>query len=227
MKEEIKKSKVHNYIFYFIIFSILGIIAELIFSKLNIERNNYTQGTILGPLCFLYGLGAVILISILNKYKDKKIKLFIYGAAIATVIQYAFSFILEAVFGVKFWNYSWTKLNINNRICLQYSFVWGIWSVIFIGILNKYIDKIIDKIKGKIRIILDIIISIILLAYILFTVWGTYVYTSRKKDELNGKNYVSNNNTIEQFQNEVFSNERMKKIDPNLYINVNGEDIKI
>jgi len=38
------------------------------------------------------------------------------------------------------------------------------------------------------------------------------------KETLNGRNYISNNNIVEKFENNVFTNERMGKIFPNMRI---------
>lgn len=232
MKEEkqkkqsnaINKLTYHNYLWYMIIFSILGLIIEAIFSAIVSGKLERVNGPILGPLCVIYGLAAVIIIALLNKYKEHKIKLFVYGALLGATTEYIISFILEAIFGVKFWQRSWSAFNINGRICLEYSIIWGILALLTIAVLKKYIDKIINKIQGKTRKILDIILTIILVLYIAITIWGITVYTIRAKETLNGKNYISNNNAIEKFQNMAFSNEIMSKLFPNMSILANTQN---
>ena len=59
-----------------------------------------------------------IYLSCLQQYKGKKIKLFIIGCILMSAIQYALSFILETIVGARLWNYTWSKFNINGRVCL-------------------------------------------------------------------------------------------------------------
>ena len=85
-------------------------------------------------------------------------------------------------------------------------------------IFKKYIDLLINKIKGKSRIAIDIILTVLILITIILAVWGAGTYSVRAKEVLNGKNYISNNNIIEKFQNTVFSNKIMEKIFSNMQI---------
>lgn len=210
------KSIFHNYLWYIIIFSLIGLIIEAIFGLIIAEKIGYKKGLILGPLCPIYGFGVAIIIAFLNKYKGHKIKLFLYGAILGATIEYIINFILEAIFGASFWNYSWAKLNLNSRICLQSFIIGGILAVLIINFALKYIDKLVNKIQGKPRKIVDTIITILLIIDIIITIWAIAVYTIRAKDTLNGKNYISNNNIIEKFQNTAFSNNTMSKIFPSL-----------
>ena len=42
--------------------------------------------------------------------------------------------------------------NINGRICIAFSFFWGILAIYLMSYLNPKIDELIDKIKTKISI---------------------------------------------------------------------------
>lgn len=220
LKNEKVKSKntFHNYLWYLIIFSILGLILETIFCFITTGNIESRKGLILGPLCPIYGCGAVILIFFLNKYKGHKLKLLVYGTILGAIIEYLISFLLEGIYGARFWDYSWTKLNLNGRICLKYSIYWGILTILLINIIKEWIDKLINKIQGRVRKIIDVILAVLLVIDVALTVWSVATYETRARESLNGKNYISNNTIIEKFQNTVFSNENMKKIFPNLRI---------
>ena len=89
---------------------------------------------------------------------------------------------------------------------------------VFIKHIKKYTDKFIDKFKGKPVKIIDIIIIILIIIEILFTIWGFIVYSRNAKETLNGRNYISNNNIVEKFENQAFTDERMGKLFPNMRI---------
>lgn len=207
-----KENIYHKYLCYLIIFSIIGLFLETIFCLVAEKLFNREAGLILGPLCIVYGIGTIITIICLNRFKGHKIKLFILGAVLGVTVEYVMGFILESTFGARLWNCSWSKFNVNERICLEHAVLWGILTVIVIELIKKYIDMLINKIKGKTRIIVDIISTAIIVLLLMLTIWGVITYTTRAREILNGKNYTSNNNIIEKFQNTVFSNEIMEKI---------------
>lgn len=210
------ESKFHTYLWYFIIFSLIGLAVEGI-AYLILNQTEGARGLLLGSLCFIYGIAAIVLIPVLSKYRSKKVKLFLMSILLVSLVQYVISFMLEGINGAKFWDYTTQMYNLNGRICLMYSIILGIITTIVI-LLKQYIDKLINKLQGKTRKIVDIIVTILVIIEILFTVWGLVVYSRNAKDALSGKNYISNNNAIEKFENEVFTNELMGKLFPNLRI---------
>ena len=57
--------------------------------------------------------------------------------------------------------------------------------------------------KKSILSIFSILVGILVI--IILTIWGAITYSVRAKEILNGKNYTSNNNIIEKFQNTALS----------------------
>ena len=216
-KKEKNNLKIHNNLWYFIIFSLLGLIFEFIL-YLIMNKTVGARGVYLGPLCFIYGITALIMIKLLEPLNHTRAKLLIVSILLVSMIQYVVSFILECSYGAKLWDYSGVIANLNGRVCLLYSIIAGLIMAIFIKYIKKHTDKIINKFKGKPAKIIDIILIVILIIEILFTIWGFIVYSRNAKETLNGRNYISNNNIVEKFENNVFTNERMGKIFPNMRI---------
>lgn len=210
-----ENNNLHKYLWYVIIFSLLGLVAEILYGFVITKK-----GFILGPLCIIYGIIATINILILNKYKGHKIKLFILGAILATAMQYAISFLFECILGATLWNCSEIKFNINGRVSVLTSVIWGVLTVISIDLIQKWIDKAVDRKPSKIIKVIDVIITTLISLMIILTFWGIITYKIRIKETMEGKNYISNNNIIEIFQNKVFSNENIEKIFPNLKITI-------
>ena len=204
-----KQRKFHKYLWYLIIFSILGLILECVINFIKAKTTDTPFLVTTGPFCIFYGIGAILTILCLQQYKGKKIKLFIIGCILMSAIQYALSFILETIVGARLWNYTWSKFNINGRVCLEYAILWGIITVILIENLMKV----------KVSTIVDIILTMLIVVLIMFTIWSAKTYATRAKETLAGQNYISNNTNIEIFQNTVFTNERMEKIFPKLRVN--------
>ena len=151
---------------YFILFAVIGWILETFYSIY--ELGYFTKrGFLYGPLCPIYGFGSLILIMFFNKYKGKNIKLFIYAAIVFSIFEYAVSYGMDALFAAKWWDYSNEFFNLNGRISIFYSFVWGIFAILFINNIYPFFKKklniILSKIPYRIQTIFLNIVAIALL----------------------------------------------------------------
>ncbi len=218
----------HEILWYFIIFSIIGLLIETIYCYQTTGILESRKGLVFGPFCPIYGVGATFLIILLNNLKKHPIKLFIYGILIGSFLEYFLSFALECIYGTRFWDYSYLKIHLNGRIALTYSLFWGILSIFLIKILKPFIDKIFHKFMNTSTIYLDIIIFSFLVFDMFATMYSISVYKTRAINEyynLPSKPY----GRIEKFVNEhIFSNNYMKKSFPNLrFIDKDGNEIFI
>lgn len=165
-----KLSKTYMYILYFFIFAIFGWLLETIHSFISLGHFT-NRGFLYGPLCPIYGYGAIILILFLRRFKNQPLKLFTYSAAVFTIFEYYVSYILEALFHEHWWDYSTEFMNINGRISIFYFFAWGILALIFIGYIYPFIEKKINKLLNKINSkFIVVIINLICIIYIIDTI---------------------------------------------------------
>lgn len=108
------------------------------------------RGFLYGPLCPIYGWGAIILISCLHRYKNNSFKLFIYSSIVFSVFEYIVGFMLDALFCAKWWDYADDFMNLNGRISIFFSFAWGIIALIFIHYVHPFFEKKLKPILKKI-----------------------------------------------------------------------------
>ncbi len=215
---ENNKIDFHKILWYFIIFSVIGLIIETVFCFLTTGVIESRKGLIIGPFCPVYGVGAVIIICTLNRYKNSYIKLFLYGSILGNIVEYILSYALDAIYGMRFWDYSYIAWNLNGRICIKYSIFWGILAIVLIKFIDPIISKNIEKIKTSKKIDLAIFIFFIIDA--LITVWGITTYQNRIDAMYNN---VYNEDILNNIEEKIFSNDIMVKIFPNLrYIDNNG-----
>ncbi len=118
-------SNFQKIVIYFVIYSFLGWICEEIFCVVS-THEFVKRGFLFGPICPIYGYGAIILLFLLKDYKNKPVKLFFLSAIIFSVFEYITDFFLQALFSTKWWDYTGQFLNLNGRITLSFSLVWGI-----------------------------------------------------------------------------------------------------
>lgn len=225
MENRAGKISVKQIIWYTIIFSIVGLIIETVFCYITTGVIESRKGLIWGPFCPVYGVGATILIVLLDKYKDKGIQLFLIGCVFGNLIEYGLSYLLEAMYGTRFWDYAYLDWDLNGRICLKYSIFWGILSVGLIKYAKQWVDKLINKIPNN-KILHRTIITFIAIDCIA-TIWAVNTYQNRVVDSYY-EVYVENDNRskIQKYiEDNIFSNEIMQKTFPNLrYIDENGKE---
>lgn len=225
-----EKITIKQIIWYFIIFSIIGLIIETMFCFLTTGILESRKGLIWGPFCPVYGVGAVLLILILHSYKEKPVILFVLGSILGNVIEYLLSFLLEAYYGTRFWDYSYLRWNLNGRICILYSAYWGVLSFILVRYLKQYIDIVINKIPNSKKLHIILIVGLIIDG--ICTVWAVTSYQTRIGMEYYDKRTQTNQTRFEKIKNKIeetlFSNEIMLKTFPNLrYIDNEGNEYYI
>ncbi len=117
-------SKFQKLAIYFFIYAFIGWIGEEIFCVVS-THEFVKRGFLFGPICPIYGYGALILILCLKDYKKKPVKLFSLAAIIFSLFEYITDFFLQALFATRWWDYTGFFLNINSRVTLSFSLVWG------------------------------------------------------------------------------------------------------
>ena len=200
-----KKLTFHQLVWYFFIYSILGMILENIFCLITQHKIESRMGFIIGPFCPIYGLGAIFLVLFLTQLKKKWVNVFLLGIVIGAMYEYISSFVLQALYSIKFWDYSHYFLNMNGRTCLFFAMSWGIISIGLIYFINPLIDKFIDKFKLK---SLDYIICIFMIVNCILTYFAIHDYVERAK--------IAYNYNIQTDSKNIMTNEVMKFVFPNM-----------
>ena len=147
---EKKKLSIWRILAYFTIYSFLGYIIETVFAIIFCGVIESRQSFLYGPFSGVYGAGAVILILTLKYFDKNNATIFLGGCIIGSITEYLINFIGEVVYDARWWDYSNKLLNLNGRICLQYTIFWGILSLILFKIINPQIDKFIVFIESKV-----------------------------------------------------------------------------
>ena len=166
-KVEVKSNKqftingitIYRILAYFAIYSVLGFVLETLFALVMYGKLESRQGFLYGPVCPIYGVGAVVMIVALQKFKKNGYTIFAGGIIVGSIVEYLISWIGEMFLNIRWWDYSGKFLNINGRICLLYSIYWGIIAIYLMKSLNPSIDKMIDFLKKKITLKLQLFLA--------------------------------------------------------------------
>lgn len=173
---------------YFIIYSFLGWLLESIYKTIY-QKKLVNSGFLLGPVCPIYGVGALILYFVLKGFKGNAVIVFCLGFVVLSVWEYLVSIFLEKVFHTKYWDYSENKYNLQGRVCLKNSCFWGILGIVFIYLVHPFVKKNLLLIDYNVLIYIDFIILLVLLVDTVTTIIKLIKIESNlaKLEELNEK----------------------------------------
>ena len=134
-------------VLYFFLYSFLGWAQETVQCSIR-EKRFVNRGFLNGPLCPIYGCGALLIFTCLLPIKRGIASpwlsvplVFLCGAVIASALEYVTSWAMEKLFHARWWDYSDKKWNINGRICFWISVGWGLLAAIFVFGIQPLFEK--------------------------------------------------------------------------------------
>ena len=154
---------------YFIIYSVLGWIMESIIRSV-IERKIINTGFLKGPVCPIYGIGAIIMLLFLERFQENIIALFFIAIVVLTTWEYLVGVLLEKMFNTKYWDYSHQKFNFQGRICLTNSLFWGVLGVVFVKYIHPFVQGLISKVDMNLLYYIIAITSLVMVVDCISTV---------------------------------------------------------
>lgn len=110
----------YNLLFYFAIYSFAGWCGEVVFATVR-HGKFVNRGMLHGAYCPIYGFGLITVIVCLTPIKDSWLLLFVGSAVLTTVLEFITGFVLDKLFGRRWWDYSDKKFNIGGYICPQFT----------------------------------------------------------------------------------------------------------
>jgi uncharacterized membrane protein len=127
---------------WFLIYSFLGWVWETTYVSLK-QGHYVNRGFVNGPLCTIYGCGAIAVYLILLPFEENILFLFLGGIVVATVLEYLTAVLMESIFHTSWWDYSDKKFNFQGRICLGASLGWGCFSVILFRVFQPVVEDVV------------------------------------------------------------------------------------
>lgn len=95
-----------------------------------------------------------------SPFYNNIILVYIAGCIGATLLEYVTGVLMEALFKVRYWDYSDKFMNFQGQICLESTLVWGLLTVIFTHFLQLPIEKMLLSIPYNILSIVTVILTV-------------------------------------------------------------------
>lgn len=154
---------------YFLLYSIIGYMAEVIFAALVLGKF-VNRGFLNGPWCPIYGFGVLIVALTLKPISSSLIMLFIGSMLVTSAIELVTGFVLEKVFHQKWWDYSEDPFNLGGYICLKFSLLWGIACVFVVRLIFPFTDWIASLLRNKLGAVLLFALLALMISDLIVTV---------------------------------------------------------
>ena len=109
------------------------------------------RGIMHGPWLPIYGSGGLMILVVLNKFRNNRIVQFILAVILCGVVEYFTHWYLELTHdGTKWWDYTGYFLNIGGRICAEGLLVFGLGGMAIVYFLGPVLDNQFRRIPWKI-----------------------------------------------------------------------------
>ena len=138
-----------QWLFFFYFYCFFGWCFESTYVSLK-SRKLVNRGFCRGPFLPLYGSGAIMMLVVSMPFQDNLVLVYIAGCIGATVLEYVTGVTMEALFKVRYWDYSKNKFNFQGHICLGSSLAWGGLTILMTEFIHKPIEHLVLSIPDSI-----------------------------------------------------------------------------
>jgi uncharacterized membrane protein len=152
-----------KYILLFVIYSLIGVLVEIIFGLIVDHRiNGVIYGFLLLPIMPIYGFGAAFVLYI-RRYLRNPIILFVGSVLVITFFEFISHWLFQVLLGIQFWDYSNKPFNIEGRVSLDSSIGFGIASLLLVYVIHPWVSRLLGKIPKRLSIVLAVLTGGVLL----------------------------------------------------------------
>lgn len=149
----------NSWLVYFYFYCIFGWVFESTYVSLRTHKLT-NRGFMKGPWLPLYGSGAILVLLVTLPYADHPVGVYFAGMIAATILEYITGVVMVKLFKVRYWDYSYKKIQFQGHICLSSSLAWGGLSLLMVYVIHPPIVKFIDMWNENVVNILTFIVTI-------------------------------------------------------------------
>ena len=128
------------------------------------------RGALHGPWLPIYGTGAVLILTVLNRFRKNPTLEFGATIVLCGFLEYMTSLVMEIVTGgTKWWDYSGYFLNLNGRICAEGLLVFGIGGLAIVYIIAPVIDDLTGRLNERKVMTVCTVLLVLFLADVVYS----------------------------------------------------------
>ena len=135
-------------LFFFFVYCFIGWIIESTWVSLH-QHRFVNRGFMRGPFIPIYGFGAMALLLVGTPLLKWPVAVFFGGLLAASILEYITGTLMEAIFKVRYWDYTGKFMNINGHVCLFTSVCWGFLAMVEDYVIHKPIEALSNYMTTK------------------------------------------------------------------------------
>lgn len=153
----------YHWIAFFFIYCFLGWIFESTYVSLK-EHRFVNRGFLKLPMLPIYGTGSVMMLWVSLPVQDNPLLVYIFGVIATTILEYLTGYVMEQLFKVRYWDYSYKKYNLHGYICLSSSVAWGFLTLLMTEVLHKPVERFVLGLSLNTELAFIIVVGVLFLA---------------------------------------------------------------
>ena len=146
------------WLLYFYIYCFLGWVWESCYVSIK-KKKPVNRGFMKGPLLPIYGSGAICVLLVTIPFRGNYILMAVIGMVSATLLEYLTGAAMEALFKVRYWDYSEEFMNLNGYVCLKSTLCWGVMTLAMVYGIHQPIAGLVDRLSHSMVYMLDLLIT--------------------------------------------------------------------
>jgi len=148
-----------QWMFFFYIYCFAGWCIESTYVSI-VSKKLTNRGFMRGPFLPLYGSGAIMMLVVSMPFHDNLFLTYVAGCIGATVLEYVTGVTMEALFKVRYWDYSDIPFNFQGHVCLGTSLAWGGLTILMTEFVHVPVERFVLAIPSKTLAILTVVLTI-------------------------------------------------------------------
>lgn len=152
-----------QWLFFFYFYCFFGWCFESTYVSIKSKRF-VNRGFMRGPFLPLYGSGAIMMLLVSKPFQEHIVWVYIAGCIGATVLEYVTGVVMEALFKVRYWDYSNQPFNFQGHICLGSSLAWGLLTVAMTEFIHKPVERLVLSIPSGILTPVTLVLTALICA---------------------------------------------------------------
>lgn len=147
---------------YFLFYSFLGWGMETVYCSL-CQHRFVMRGFLWGPICPIYGVGALLMVLPLSFFKDNLVVFYLVATVTLSAWEYFVGWFLETTTHMKYWDYSHFRFNLKGRITLWVCLWWGVLAYVAVFHIHPWVEHLFYRIPKLWQVIAAAVLFVLLL----------------------------------------------------------------
>jgi uncharacterized membrane protein len=142
------------------LYAFIGWLVEVAYAAYK-EKRFVNKGFLAGPICPIYGFGALLILGIDKVIKSESMPFYMSissAVVVTTFLEYVTGYVMEKLLDIKAWDYSKEVLNLHGWICLKFSLFWGMLAYVQLTVLQPVLSMYVNAAAQPIKQIIAVLL---------------------------------------------------------------------